>query len=197
MDLVTRGRLKLLLVLGLFIGPLMVAFLWYYGLGGVFAPSGKTNHGSLIQPVVSLNGFEDHLSDNSPFNLEELKQKWTIVHIASASCGEECQRSLYNTRQTRVAVGKDANRIQRILLLSDSISEDEMRENHADLKMISLQSSSLMNQLGAVIKSSNAGPHDALIIDPLGNVMMIVPLELDPRLLLKDLKKLLKLSRVG
>ena len=197
MDLVTRGRLKLLLVLGLFIGPLLVAFLWYYGLGGVLAPSGKTNHGNLVQPVVSLKDFEDHLSDSSPFTLDGLKHKWTIVHVASVTCGEDCQRSLYNTRQTRVAVGKDANRIQRILLLDDDTSADEIKENHVDMKIITLQSSKLMEQLAPVVKSMNAGPHDALIVDPLGNVMMVIPLELDPRLLLKDLKKLLKLSRVG
>ena len=38
---------------------------------------------------------------------------------------------------------------------------------------------------------------DALLVDPLGNVMMAIPLQLDPGKLLKDLKKLLKLSRIG
>ena len=51
--------------------------------------------------------------------------------------------------------------------------------------------------MAAQLAELESGTYDAVLIDPLGNLMMVVPLDLDPRLLLKDLKKLLKLSRIG
>ena len=38
---------------------------------------------------------------------------------------------------------------------------------------------------------------EILLIDPLGNLMMRFPLSDDPKGMLEDIKKLLKLSRIG
>ena len=197
MDPVTRGRLKLILVLTLFLGPLLAAFLWYYSFGAALTPKGKTNYANLISPVVTLSDFNDHLTDSSAFKLDGLKRKWTIVHIVREACDEQCELSLYNTRQTRIAVGKDANRLQRVLILSTSVPAEPIMEQHADLKVIHMEDSGLGAELAAISADIKSGSNDALMIDPLGNVMMEIPVDLNPSLLLKDLKKLLKLSRVG
>ena len=55
----------------------------------------------------------------------------------------------------------------------------------------------LDDQLKPIVQLLQAAPDDAFLVDPLGNVMMLIPGTLDPSDLLKDLKKLMKLSKVG
>ncbi len=197
METIKSSRVKLILVFGLFLGPLCIAFLWYYGLGSMLVPKSQTNNANLITPVVTLPAFSDQLSDETPFTLDSLKRRWTIIHMVKAECLDSCKKSLYNTRQTRIAAGKDANRIQRILLLDNEILLEERRSEHADWLISRYKSSNLAPQIQKIMSEQGLGPDDAVMVDPLGNVMMSIPVSLNPSLFLKDLKKLLKLSRVG
>ncbi|WP_424947329.1 hypothetical protein [Candidatus Spongiihabitans sp.] len=200
-----RSRIKLIGIFSLFLGPLAVAFFWYYGLGAAWLPQGQSNHAALINPVVALTPFENSRFDHgriSPerISLESLKHKWTIVHLLSSDCQAQCQKSLYNTRQARLALGKDANRVQRYVVVNDAVPANAIQQRRADAVLVNPSASSspgLQKQLQRIIEQHNIGNHDALLVDPVGNVMMVIPVNLDPRLLLKDLKKLLKVSRIG
>ncbi len=194
---ITVNRVKLIFIFSLFLGPLLGAFIWYYGLNASFIPEGKANHAPLIEPLISLEPFSNAHHGDGEINFDSLKRKWTIVHLLPSVCSDQCEKSIYNSRQTRLAVGKDANRIQRFLILENPDLGDEMVLNHADAKLLFSGESGLEDQLEKIMKDSAQNENDALLIDPLGNVMMLIPLDLEPRLLLKDLKKLLKLSRIG
>ena len=197
-----RSRLKLICIFSLFLGPLLVAFFWYYGLGAILLPKGKSNHAPLINPVVTLTPFENSLFNHGRISsgrisLESLKHKWTIVHLLNSNCEAQCQKSLYNTRQTRIALGKDAARVQRYVVINDSVLANEIQQRHADVVLVNQSGEGLQKQLQRIIEQHNISSDDALLVDPVGNVMMVIPVDLDPRLLLKDLKKLLKVSRIG
>jgi hypothetical protein len=193
----TASRLKLLLVVLLFLGPLFAAFVWYYGFDASQAPQGQSNHAPLISPVVQIHEFDNQSSDGKSVDFPVFKKKWTIVHIVGSGCDDLCKQSLYNTRQTRIAVGKDLHRIQRLIIVDDKELAELVRLNHTDATVINPGQSGIEKQLEPIIEAADAGANDAVLIDPLGNAMMILPLDLDPRLLLKDLKKLLKLSHIG
>ena len=193
----TASRLKLLLVVLLFLGPLFAAFIWYYGFDASLAPEGQSNHAPLITPVVQIQGFDNQSLDGKSVDFSVLKKKWTIVHIVGSGCDDLCKQSLYITRQTRVAVGKDLHRIQRLIMVNDFELAKQVDLNHADATVFEPGQSGIEKQLEPIIEAAAAGVNDAILIDPLGNAMMIIPLDLDPRLLLKDLKKLLKLSHIG
>ena len=192
-----NARLKLLLVIFLFLGPLLAAFLWYYGFGANLAPAGQSNHSPLISPPVPLQLFENPTYDGELVDNNFLKKKWTIVHIIGESCNEFCKKSLYNTRQSRLALGKGTHRVQRMIILSGAELAHEVAVNHTDATVASDNDTGIEVQLKVIMELHPVGEYDALLVDPLGNVMMSVPLEQDPRLLVKDLKKLLKLSRIG
>ena len=194
---VVVSRIKLIFVAFLFLGPLSFAFIWYYGLGAAYTPKASVNNAPLITPVVVTESFSDKTTDGESFDNNALKRRWTIVHFIGQDCQEPCQKALYNTRQTRIATGKDANRIQRIALIENSSLISDIAANHADLKFISANESKLRQQLIEVRNGAGLSEDDGVMIDPLGNIMMGVPVDLNPSLLLKDLKKLLKLSRVG
>ena len=201
-----RGRLKLVIIFAAFLGPLLASFIWYYGFGGAFAPRTASNHAPLISPPVALAPFSNPVvdgagagdgGDNAPFNLDALKRQWTVVHLLTGECAEPCQRSLYNTRQTRLALGKDARRIRRIIIAPNRAQLQRLAPDHPDATQLLKAQTGLETQLTPLIRHHRLTPHDALLIDPLGNLMMTLPPTLNPALLLKDLKKLLKLSRIG
>ena len=192
-----QSRLKLVFIFSLFLGPLLVAFVWYYGLGAILTPGGKANHAPLISPIVTLAPFENRLHDDRIITLESLRRKWTILHFLGSQCEEQCQKSLYNTRQTRLALGKDAGRLQRYVVVEDEILANEIQQNHADAVLVRPSEKGLQIQLQQLIEHQNHGVNDGILVDPLGNAMMYVPADLDPGLLLKDLKKLFKLSHIG
>ena len=192
-----QSRLKLVFIFSLFLGPLLVAFVWYYGLGAMLTPEGKANHAPLITPVVTLVPFENQRHDDSIVNLESLRHKWTILHFLGSQCGEQCRKSLYNTRQTRIALGKDAGRLQRFVVVDDANLANDIQQNHADAVLVMPSVNGLQNQLQQLIEQHQNSVNDGILVDPLGNAMMFVPADLDPGLLLKDFKKLFKLSHIG
>ena len=191
------SRLKLVLIISVFLGPLLVAFIWYYGFDASRAPAGQSNHALLIQPAVPLEAFENMRYGQHPVNPESLKKFWTVVHLVESPCGDVCRKSLYNTRQTRIAAGKDGNRVQRYLILQDQDLPDWLQAEHADASFLIDAERGLGSQIRAVFRDNGLGADDAVLIDPLGNAMMAIPAQLEPRLFLKDLKKLLKISRIG
>jgi hypothetical protein len=192
-----QSRLKLVLIFSLFVGPLLVAFVWYYGLGAMLTPQGKANHAPLVSPVVTLVPFENRLHDDGIITLETLRKKWTILHFVGSQCAAQCQKALYNTRQTRLALGKDAGRLQRYVVVDDPNLAKDIQQNHADAVLLRPSDKGLQSQLQQLIEPQQHGVNDGILIDPLGNAMMYVPEDLDPGLLLKDLKKLFKLSHIG
>ena len=200
-----RGRLKLALIFAAFLGPLLAAFAWYYG-GDAPATRATTNHAPLLAPPLALRGFANPAADGgdggdgaqfAQFNLDALKRRWTVVHLLPESCAAECRAALYNTRQARLALGRDAPRVRRVFIAAGRAQLASLAAAHPDATRLLRAANGLENQLIPLRRRRNLNPADALLIDPLGNVMLVIPATLDPRLLLKDLKKLLKLSRVG
>ena len=191
------SRLKLVAVFVMFFGPLIFALVWYYGMGAAFAPRSGTNHAPLVAPPVVLEAFTNPRPDGSLVGLDDLQGHWTVVHRLDGNCGEACRTSLYNTRQTRLALGRNTERVRRILLGTDAGMMGEAALEHPDMDLVLRGVGGLGDQLAPVAADNGAGPDDALLVDPLGNVMMLIPASLDPSDLLKDLKKLMKLSKVG
>ena len=71
-------------------------------------------HGTLIAPPRPLPAWDlvDQRGTTAP-----LRGKWTLVYPLNGKCGEDCLQNLYRMRQLRLAVGKNAGRIQRAVLV--------------------------------------------------------------------------------
>jgi len=194
---IARSRIKLLTVLGFFLVPFFIAIIGYFFFPSWFTSAATVNHAPLVQPVVTLEPFTNLKIDESQLTLDSLKRKWTIVHRLDGGCSENCEKALYNSRQTRHALGKDSGRVQRILLGSDIRLLENTGQKHPDMSLVLRVQGGLDQQLAAVAVANDMAADDALLVDPLGNIMMIIPSDLNPTDLLKDLKKLLKLSKIG
>ena len=195
-----NNRRKLLIIMAWFLIPLAVAITWYKVLPERFHPMSSTNNGELLDPIFTLDPFEHQTAKGEAYSNKDVEMVWTLVHFVEGQCDELCSQSLYRTRQLRISMGKDIDRLKRVAILSqggEGGSNQKMWASHPDLRVLI----SAENGVGAQIKSRVENipfSRDALfLIDPLGNVMMHFPETLPPKLIKKDIRKLLKLSHIG
>lgn len=188
-DMRRKGRLQFLFIALVFLGPLMAAA-WLYFSGGDYAPEGRSNHGTLLEPVVNLR---DALPDHSTASL--LYGDWLLIYAHPGECGATCRDALYTLRQSRLMLGKEMDRVARVFLHGDTPPDTVFIETaHAGL--ITLAEPDLMGLL------ENKKPADLpgggyYLVDPLGNLVMYFEPDIDPYDMVDDIGHLLQLSQIG
>jgi hypothetical protein len=176
-------RRTLYLMLALFFVPLVASFTLYFGVG--WRPSGGTNHGQLLQPIRQL-----------PAAFDALRGQWALAYVGDSACDDACRHALYIGRQTHTLLNKDMDRVQRVLLATDHCCAREFLDaEHAGILTIAVNGEAL-GQLQAVLPPGDHTTH-LFVIDPMGNLVLRFDTSQNPKGLLDDLKKLLKLSHIG
>lgn len=171
----------MLLILAVCASPVLFGTLAYF----FYKPESTTNYGSFIVPQRPAAG------------LEAFRGKWVMLTVDSAICDEHCAKRLYLIRQLRLTQGKEKDRIERVLILSNpgparfaADQVDALEKVHEGLHQIVMDQTKRLQLLGQDDKA-------IYLVDPLGNLMMRFPEDPDPSRMKKDLSKLLKWSRVG
>lgn len=179
-----RNQRVLLIVAAVFILPLVAAKLvlalgWY--------ETGVSNKGNLVSPEIQFTS-----AANAP-----LPDKWRIAYRMPEQCEVACTNSLYVAGQLFHALGRQQERVRPVAIAS-SQSAQQLPELPADNLVELVIADAAHASLAAIPE------HALMIIDPVGNVVLWYPGNTDRREtvmqgrdLLKDLQKLLKLSRVG
>jgi len=195
-----RGRRTLLLIAALFLVPLAASFLLYYGTDGS-GPSGRTNKGDLLDPARPLPQIALPLAYGGATVPEFLQGKWTWAYIGDGRCDERCRQALYLTRQSRIALNKDLDRVQRVFLAtSDCCDRAFLQAEHPDLMVVNAgdgRARTLLAPFPVYDGVALASAGRVYLIDPLGNLLMSYGPQAPDKALLQDLKKLLKLSHIG
>lgn len=194
---IVRSRVWLLVVIGCFVVPLIIAVAGFYWFPNLFLSASTVNHAPLVHPAKPLEAFTNLRLNGNQVTLANLQRKWSIVHRLGQSCDQICQTALYNTRQIRLALGKDSKRLQRLLIGSDRSLIEAAAQPHPDMARLLRITGGIDNQLAPIAAQYHLTREHAFLIDPLGNVMMVIPADLAPSKLLQDLKKLLRLSKIG
>jgi len=183
------SRTKFLLMVAVFMVPVVAAYLAYFG----WRPSGHANYGELLK-VTPLQQTAGHALDGKPFNLDQLRGKWVMVHVGAASCDASCARQLYLMRQIRIAQGKEQSRIERLWVLTDEgVPDAAFLREHPGLYVWRPADTAFGAQFTGV---QNQSDH-VYLLDPLGNLMLRFPAQPDAKRMMKDLKLLLKASQIG
>ena len=193
-----QGRLLVVLAL-LFFAPLGVAFYLYYG-HGAWHPGGRVNVGELVEPARPLPSLALPLLGSGNTDPNFLKHKWTLLYVGFGPCAEDCRTRLYDTRQVRLALDRDMNRVQRVFIAGgDCCDAQFLLEQHPDL--ITIRASEAAAPLLALLPGQGSvNPTHAprlYLIDPLGNLMMSYAADTKARGILEDMKRLLRLSSIG
>jgi len=186
----------------LFFLPLLASAWLYYGMS--WMPGGHVNHGELIRPprplppvslarvqIAGEAGGELAASESTPF-----RGKWTLVYIGDGSCDASCRGTLYVMRQTRLALGTDMTRLDRVFLVTaNCCARSYLARQHAGITVLDAAGAAGAPLLRLFPPGDQA--HTLFVVDPLGNLMMRYDVRRDPRGLLVDLKRLLELSQIG
>lgn len=192
-----RGRIQMLLLLLVCASPVIASYFTYY----VIKPEGgKTNFGTLVYPAHELN--------NAWLNTP-MQGKWTLLIARPAGeCqikDEKCIEALFLMRQTRVAMGRESNRVQLVWVNTDGkpVDPEVLRvydEQTAGLRIVAPPADlKLRAEFDAWLNKEGAGK-DIQLIDPTPAKMMYFPVTNSPKefsRLKKDLEKLLKLNHKG
>jgi hypothetical protein len=210
LDHARRQRRILIAVALLFFAPLGLAFYLYYGHVG-WRPGGHVNHGELIDPprplpaltlpMVTSGHPGGEPADGTVTGPDFLKHKWTFLYWGSGACSARCRIDLHNTRQVRIALNRDMDRVQRVFLAEGACCDrDFLREQHPDL--ITVRATAAAAPLLALLEAGQGAGVDRVddriyLIDPLGNLMMSYAPDANAKGMLEDIKRLLGLSHVG
>jgi hypothetical protein len=197
---VRRGRRQFLALAALFFVPLAIAFWLYYGPTD-WRPAGGTNKGDLVDPARPLPAVSLPRADGTQTGPGFLRDKWTMIYIGDGSCDARCRKALYLTRQSRIALNKDMDRLQRVFLVTRSCCDRAfLAQEHPDLVVALLEgpdAARLLESIPAYPDGPVGSAGRIYLVDPLGNLLMSYSALAPDKALLTDLKKLLRLSHIG
>ena len=195
-----RGRRTLILVALLFLMPVVAATALY--VSG-WRPEGKSlQHGELVQPARPVGDAELKGADGAPYRLNALRGKWAFVYFSPLPCTEACRNSLYKMQQVRLAQGRDAPRVERVMIVADAGASAlrELAQQYPGMVAVS-GTRAILQALAREFVSSQGTALDApgrvYLIDPIGNLVLSYAPDADPSGMRKDLARLLRLSQVG
>jgi hypothetical protein len=181
-------RAKLLLIAGLFALPIAASLTVYR----FFPPEPTANYGELILPPQSLAENPLARPGGTQFRFADLGNRWILVASDSGACDAQCAAKLHVMRQVRLALGRDAARVARVLVVDDFRAPDSAALGPLEDLVVA------MTPRGHAIPPGAANDRAHIyLVDPRGNVMMRWPAQPDFRRMLKDLTRLLKASQIG
>jgi hypothetical protein len=159
--------------------PFVSAWVAYY----IIKPTGGKSYGELLEtramPALAIPAGD----------VESWNGRWRLIQLVAGDCAKDCEDALYATRQARTMLGRDKDRVNRIVLAKQPPSTAIVAA-HPDLKVIAVPSS-LPPEWRADLERG------LLLVDPLGNRVILWPKSPDVKKLNQDLARLLRASRIG
>jgi len=198
----TSNRLTIIGFLVVFTMPIIFAWVAYFN--GWYNEAESTNRGQWVKPVLMFEKYQPFYADTDHPVVIKPGETWKLVYPSSIhQCLDDdldsiCHINLYLLGQTHLALGKEANRLERMLLTS-SEEHSKGQENIITQRFIDLK---IVNTNG--LWQGELSEDFVYIIDPVGNIILRYPIAtkkedvfLKGKDILYDLRKLLKLSRIG
>ena len=169
-------------LLSIFILPIAIGTLFFY-LNPTYFSQNTVNYGELIRPVITTEKTDIEFKDDATFN-----GFWTLAYV-SKTCDSFCEQAVADIKTIRTLINMDMRRIQRVLITENGslpMSNDE------NLLIAKVTNEKLAAKLAEFPENS------IFLIDPIGNFMLYYnSKDINIKFVLKDLKRLLKYSRIG
>ncbi|MGB0894142.1 MAG: hypothetical protein ACPGUD_07015 [Parashewanella sp.] len=175
-----KNRNTLFLLFGAFIIPVVIAKLvlsmdWYQG--------SATNKGELLPESLS---YQTLAMDNPR------PHKWQMIYLLPDNCDTHCQQQLYLLHQTHTALGREQDRVAPVILLQKNSDKQALKP----FSFTTAPASSAIH--------SELAKQQIIIVDPMGKLVTRYPLQqqqqqllLQGKAMMNDLRKMLKMSRIG
>lgn len=193
-----KSRVLLVVVIVAFTLPFVLAWALNFG-PWQWRPEASRNRGELVQPPPQIVTPAVADLDGNVVAMEALAGHWGLMYAGTSPCTEHCRSRLVAMRQTWLALGKDARRVQRwYMVTDDTVPEVKLRAEHPGLRVVRPEDSGDGSLVWA-LEEAAAGVPDAdtiFLVDPRGFVILRYDRQIEASDMLKDLKRLLKYSAV-
>ena len=169
-------------LLSIFILPIAIGTLFFY-LNPTYFSQNTVNYGELIRPVITTEKTDIEFEDDAT-----LSGFWSLAYV-STGCDSICEKAVADIKTIRTLINMDMRRIQRVLITEDNTM---LMSNDENLLLAKVTNEKLAARLAEFPKNS------IFLIDPIGNFMLYYnSKDINIKFVLKDLKRLLKYSRIG
>ena len=176
------ARKEFWMLLAMFILPIAFGTLFFYANPNYFSES-TVNYGELVRPVIATDEGDIEIDGAS-----SLQGIWTMMYVSSR-CDDACEKAVADMKTIRTLMNADMRRIQRMIIIENNSTPTV---NDEALIKASITSEKLTQSLKKYTENA------IYLIDPIGNIMLYYePQNIDIRLVIKDLKRLFKYSRIG
>lgn len=193
-----KNKIAIIALVVVFVLPVILAKV---ALENDWFNKAATNRGELLSPPID---FSSDFADLPPL--------WRLVYVLPEKCDVTCKNALYAMGQIHIALGKHMDRVEPLIITTNNsqlaalkvpdISPENGTEivqgQHKALKTLQIPEKNVNEMFKSV------SPNGIFIVDTLNNGMLKHPLYPEKeqavqasRDILLDIKKLLKLSRIG
>ncbi|MHA6491721.1 hypothetical protein ACX0MV_00585 [Pseudomonas borbori] len=178
-----RGRLQLLLILAVVIGPMVLASAMYQWR--FWVPETRNYHGELI-------GTGQTRADLGVVGADE--PRWQLLVTAPQACDSACKELVFLARQIHIGLNRDTARASHALAITQPLSADydaQLRREYPQLERYQLDPAAYGKTAGSVEGAQ------FWIVDPRGNLVLRYDATSKGKAILNDLRHLLKISQIG
>ncbi len=167
------NKVKFLLIVSVFILPFI--FAKYFFDTNATSYRGTTNHGAFLTKDVNIKNLSD---DNH----------WILLQVIDSECSSVCKDNMHMLRQINTALGKDMDRVKRYVIYENTLKKLVDLNNYP--KVIVLENNK--NIYNTLTKMDER----IFVADPFGKIILGYKSDFVAKGLLKDIKKLLKFSKI-
>lgn len=208
-----KAKLAFLLLISLL--PIVAATFYFRATleNGVATSS----RGSLILPVLDLPALQlrNSLGDPAYRSFEEMTagvdpdayepRPWQLIMLSGADCDQHCLDRLYMLRQVHLRLAREAERVQRAVVVVDEtvtelprVTRDFLLEQQPDLQLLHADPQTLLPQLLPTAGGRDPAAENLIYVaDPVGNIMLYFTPQNTADDIFKDIDKLLDQSSLG
>ncbi|HBF09524.1 MAG TPA: hypothetical protein DHW71_15345 [Gammaproteobacteria bacterium] len=220
-DIAKTNRKTGLLMMLVFLAPVVIAYILLKT--GIYQNFGTSNKGLLIDPPLQISDYAPSWidQDQSVIDKTALSESWWLAYEMPTQCESRCEQRLLQIRQSIQTLGPDQNRVKPLIIThADSdfkklkVFTDQLDSNKSDYLVIHpaqtnehkittfdtfMQKHVEVTSLKDMIQAGGL-----YIVDPMGFSMLYYAPVIEPqeaisqaKSFVKDLKYLLKVSRIG
>lgn len=178
-----RGRLQLIMLLAVVIGPMILASAMYQWR--FWVPETRSYHGELI-------GNGQTRADLGVSGAQEVR--WQLLVTVPDACDADCKQLVFLARQIHIGLNRDTARASHALASTQPLADDYdalLRREFPQLSRYSLEPQAYAETAGKVEGAQ------LWIVDPHGNLVLRYDSRSKGKAILNDLRHLLKISQIG
>ena len=183
---------------GIFFGPPILVALAVFGpwelhwLPRAEPPYGQRYDSPVVLPATSLE-----TPTRARLGQDWARERWSLIFAHLSACDARCWEGLELLRQVRLALPRDRELVQRVYLYGGDIGALSTYPGSTKELIMGRIDGPAEAELRAALGEDDLVDGHFYISNPLGNLVFSYPLDAERQGILRDLQRLLTISRVN